>query len=233
MCPRNCPAPSQVKETLEQIDLVKSIVARYPNEFALARTAADVMAARKAGKIASMKGAEGGGQIDESFSVLRAYKELGVGYLTLTHSKTIDWADSATDDPKHDGLTPFGIAVVHELNRLGMLVDLAHVSEGTMLSALKASKAPGHFFAFGRPRTCRLPAQCQRRGAEEGRRKWRRGDGHLRARIYQRGAAGLGFRAQRAQYALQQPALRRPLYRPAGQAKAARAIWKRIIPGRW
>jgi membrane dipeptidase len=136
------PGPEQVKDTLEQIDLVKSIVRRYPNDFVLARTAADVIAAKKSGKIASMMGAEGGGQIDESFSVLRAYKELGVGYLTLTHAKTIDWADSATDNPQHDGLTPFGVAVVHELNRLGMLVDLAHVSEGTMLDAMAASKAP-------------------------------------------------------------------------------------------
>ncbi|MBO9581594.1 MAG: dipeptidase [Sphingobium sp.] len=136
------PGPEQVKATLEQIDLIKSIVRRYPNDFALARTAADVVAAKKAGKIASMMGAEGGGQIDESFSVLRAYAALGVGYLTLTHSKTISWADSATDNPQHDGLTPFGIAVVRELNRLGMLVDLAHVSEGTMLDAIAASRAP-------------------------------------------------------------------------------------------
>ena len=136
------PGPEQVKETLEQIDLIKSIVRRYPNDFVLARTAADVIAAKKSGKIASMMGAEGGGQIDESFSVLRAYAALGVGYLTLTHSKTISWADSATDNPQHDGLTPFGVEVVRELNRLGMLVDLAHVSEGTMLDAIAASKAP-------------------------------------------------------------------------------------------
>lgn len=136
------PEVEQVKETLEQIDLVKSIVRRYPNDFALARTAADVLAAKKAGKIASMMGAEGGGQIDESFSVLRAYAALGVGYLTLTHAKTISWADSATDNPQHDGLTPFGVAVVHELNRLGMLVDLSHVSEATMLDAIAASRAP-------------------------------------------------------------------------------------------
>jgi len=138
----NLPPLEQIKKTLEQIDLVKSIVARYPNDFALVRTAAEVRAAHKAGKIASLMGAEGGGQIDESFSVLRAYHELGVGYLTLTHSKTISWADSATDNPQHDGLTPFGIEVVRELNRLGMLVDLSHVSEATMLDAIAASKAP-------------------------------------------------------------------------------------------
>lgn len=136
------PPVEQVRRTLDQIDLVKSIVARYPETFALARSAADVRAAHKAGRIASLIGVEGGGQIDESFSVLRTYAALGVRYLTLTHSKTTAWADSATDNPRHDGLTPFGVAVVRELNRLGMLVDLAHVSEATMLDALAASKAP-------------------------------------------------------------------------------------------
>lgn len=136
------PGLEQVKDTLEQIDLVKAIVARYPATFELARTAADVRRIHKAGKIASMLGVEGGGQIDNSLSVLRAYHALGAGYLTLTHSRTIEWADSATDNPKHDGLTPFGEAVVHELNRLGMLVDLSHVSEATMRDALRLSKAP-------------------------------------------------------------------------------------------
>ncbi len=136
------PPLEQVKETLEQIDLVKDIVARYPETFALARTADDVRRIHKSGRIASMIGVEGGNQIDDSLSVLRAYHDLGAGYLTLTHSKTIDWADSATDDPKHHGLTPYGEAVVHELNRIGMLVDLSHVSEGTMRSALRVSKAP-------------------------------------------------------------------------------------------
>ncbi|MEI9853158.1 MAG: dipeptidase [Sphingomonas sp.] len=136
------PGLEQVEQTLEQIDLIKDIVARYPDTFELARTAADVRRIHKAGRIASMIGVEGGGQIDERLSVLRAYHDLGAGYLTLTHSKTISWADSATDDPRHDGLTPFGEAVVHELNRLGMLVDLSHVSEATMRDALRVSGAP-------------------------------------------------------------------------------------------
>jgi membrane dipeptidase len=140
--PADLPPLEQVKDTLEQIDLVKTIVARYPDTFALARTAADIRRIHKAGKIASLIGVEGGGQIDQSLSVLRAYHALGAGYLTLTHSKTIAWADSATDAPRHDGLTPFGEAVVHELNRLGMLVDLSHVSEATMRDALRVSKAP-------------------------------------------------------------------------------------------
>ncbi|MBU3079514.1 dipeptidase [Sphingomonas quercus] len=138
----NLPGKEQVEQTLDQIDLVKNIVARYPNDFALARTADDVVRAHRAGKIASMIGVEGGGQIDKDLSVLRAYAALGAGYLTLTHSKTIEWADSATDNPKHGGLTPFGEAVVRELNRLGMLVDLAHVNEDTMRDALRVSKAP-------------------------------------------------------------------------------------------
>ncbi|MEO5938696.1 MAG: dipeptidase [Sphingomonas sp.] len=136
------PGPEQVKATLEQIALMKDIFRRYPNVFAQATTAADVRRIHAQGKIASMFGVEGGGQIDGSFAVLRAYRALGASYLTLTHSKTIDWADSATDDPKHDGLTKFGEAVVRELNRLGMLVDLSHVSEDTMIDAIRVSKAP-------------------------------------------------------------------------------------------
>jgi membrane dipeptidase len=143
------PPLEQVKETLEQIDLVKDFVARYPDTFALARTAVDVRRIHKSGRIASMIGVEGGNQLADSLSVLRAYHDLGAGYLTLTHAKTIEWADSATDDPKHDGLTPFGEAVVHELNRLGMLVDLSHVSEGTMRDALRVSKAPVIFSHSG------------------------------------------------------------------------------------
>jgi membrane dipeptidase len=143
------PGLEQVKQTLEQIDLVKQIVARYPDTFEMARTAADVRRIHKAGRIAAMIGVEGGGQIDESLSVLRAYHDLGAGYLTLTHVKTISWADSATDDPRHDGLTPFGEAVVHELNRIGMLVDLSHVSEATMRDALRVSQAPVIFSHSG------------------------------------------------------------------------------------
>jgi membrane dipeptidase len=136
------PGPEQVKQTLEQIALVKSFAQRYPDTFALARTGADVRRIHKNGRIASLIGVEGGGQIDQDLAVLRAYRELGAGYLTLTHSRTIEWADSATDDPKHDGLTAFGESVVRELNRLVMLVDLSHVSEATMLDALRVSKAP-------------------------------------------------------------------------------------------
>ena len=115
----------------------------------LARTAADVRRIHAAGRIASLIGVEGGGQIDGRLSVLRTYRDLGAGYLTLTHVKTIAWADSATDNPRHGGLTPFGKTVVTELNRLGMLVDLSHVSEDTMRDALAVSKAPVIFSHSG------------------------------------------------------------------------------------
>ena len=143
------PGPEQVKETLEQIDLVRQIVARYPHDFAIARTAADVRRIHASGRVASLIGVEGGGQIDGSLAVLRQYRELGAGYLTLTHVLTLPWADSATDNPRHDGLTPFGEEVVRELNRLGMLVDLSHVSEATMRDALRVSKAPVIFSHSG------------------------------------------------------------------------------------
>ena len=139
------PGREQVIQTLEQIDLVRAIAARYPDTFQLARTADDVRRAHRAGQIASLIGVEGGGQIDGNLSVLRSYAALGAGYLTLTHSLTIDWADSATDNPRHDGLTPFGEQVVRELNRLGMLVDLSHVSEATMRDALRVTTAPVMF----------------------------------------------------------------------------------------
>ena len=136
------PELEQVRRTLEQIDLVKRIVQRYPQDFRLATTAAEVRAAHKAGRIASLMGAEGGGQIASDLSILRTYHDLGVGYLTLTHGKTIAWADSATDAPAHGGLTAFGKTVVQEMNRLGMLVDLSHVSEGVMRDAIATTRAP-------------------------------------------------------------------------------------------
>jgi membrane dipeptidase len=140
--PANLPGPEQVEATLNQIGLMQQIFQRYPTVFEPAVTAADVRRIHRQGRIASMLGVEGGGQIDSSFAVLRAYRRLGASYLTLTHSRTIAWADSATDDPQHGGLTKFGEAVVTELNRLGMLVDLSHVSEAAMRDALRVSKAP-------------------------------------------------------------------------------------------
>jgi membrane dipeptidase len=131
-----------VRETLEQIDVVHRMVRAYPETFALAATADDIVRIHKAGKIASLIGVEGGHSIDNSLGVLRMYYLLGVRYMTLTHSETLEWADSATDEPKHHGLTEFGEQVVREMNRLGMLVDISHVSAETMRHALKVSKAP-------------------------------------------------------------------------------------------
>jgi membrane dipeptidase len=145
----NLPGLEQVERTLEQIDLVKQIVARYPDTFALARTASDVRRIHASGRIASMIGVEGGGQIDGNLSVLRAYHDLGAGYLTLTHVKTLSWADAATDNPTNHGLTAFGKQVVFELNRLGMLVDLSHVSPDTMRDAIAVSQAPVIFSHSG------------------------------------------------------------------------------------
>lgn len=129
-------------KTLEQIDLVKRMIERYPDTFAAAVTVADIEAARRDGKIASLIGVEGGHSIEDSLENLRRLRKLGAGYMTLTHSDTLTWADAATDAAKHQGLTAFGEEVVREMNRLGMLVDLSHVSDATMRAALKVTKAP-------------------------------------------------------------------------------------------
>ncbi len=129
-------------ETLEQIELVKAMASRYDDVFALARTADDVRRIRQQGKIASLIGVEGGHAIENSLENLRRLHELGAGYMTLTHSDTLAWADSATDEQPNQGLTDFGEEVVREMNRLGMLVDLSHVSAETMKDALRVSRAP-------------------------------------------------------------------------------------------
>jgi membrane dipeptidase len=134
-----------VKTTIEQIDVVHAMVSRYPADMEMAYTADDVVRARKAGRVASLIGIEGGHQIDNSLPTLRQMYALGARYMTLTHSQNTDWADSATDMPKHHGLTAFGRAVVHEMNRLGMLVDLSHVSAETMKAALEVTTAPVMF----------------------------------------------------------------------------------------
>ncbi|WP_405013046.1 dipeptidase [Kitasatospora sp. NBC_01539] len=131
-----------VSATLEQIDFVHALTARYPDVLRLALTADDMEAARAEGRIASLMGAEGGHSIDSSLATLRALHTLGVRYLTLTHNDNVPWADSATDEPAAGGLTAFGEEVVREMNRLGMLVDLSHVSADTMRAALRVSEAP-------------------------------------------------------------------------------------------
>ncbi|MFH9423831.1 dipeptidase [Streptomyces sp. NPDC017529] len=131
-----------VSATLEQIDVVRRLAARYPDDLRMAYTADDMEAARADGRIASLMGAEGGHSINNSLATLRALYELGVRYMTLTHNDNIAWADSATDEPRAHGLTAFGREVVREMNRLGMLVDLSHVSADTMRDALDTSVAP-------------------------------------------------------------------------------------------
>jgi membrane dipeptidase len=131
-----------VRTTLEQIDVVHRMVEEYPDAFAMAGTVDEILAARKAGKIASLIGVEGGHSIDNSLAVLRDYYRLGVRYMTLTHSENVPWADSATDTPTVKGLTKFGEEVVREMNVMGMMVDLSHVSPDTMKATLKVTKAP-------------------------------------------------------------------------------------------
>jgi len=134
---------------LEQIDIARRIIAKYPDRLALALSANDIRREYKAGKLASLLGLEGGHAIENSLGALRAYYDLGVRYMTLTHNVTLDWADAALDSAKHGGLTPFGDSVVREMNRLGMLVDLSHVSPGTMSDALNVTQAPVIFSHSG------------------------------------------------------------------------------------
>ena len=134
--------PNPARTVLDQIDLVYRMVERYPNDLALATSADEVEAAVKAGKIASLIGIEGGVAIEGDLAMIRDLARLGARYMTLTHNKTLDWADSARDEPKSGGLSPFGERVVREMNRVGMLVDISHVSPETMDDVLRVSKAP-------------------------------------------------------------------------------------------
>jgi membrane dipeptidase len=141
--------PAAIQTTLEQIDVVHALAARYPNDLQMAYTADDIVRIHKAGRIASLIGIEGGHQIGNSLPALRQMYALGARYMTLTHTLNNDWADSATANPLHHGLTAFGRALVHEMNRLGMLVDLSHVSPETMKAALAATQAPVMFSHSG------------------------------------------------------------------------------------
>jgi membrane dipeptidase len=138
-----------VTQTLEQIDAFHRLVARYPDDLQQARTAADVIGARDAGRIASMIGVEGGQSIGNSLGALRMLARLGASYMTLTHNDDLPWADSATGEHPHGGLTRFGEEVVRELNRLGVLVDCSHVSDDVMRQAIEVSEAPVVFSHSG------------------------------------------------------------------------------------
>ena len=140
--------PGEIKDSgfarvqLEQFDIARRMIARYPDRLMLALTADDIVKAKKQKKIASLLGLEGGHAIENSLGALRSYYDLGARYMTLTHNVTLDWADAALDSVRHDGLTRFGEEVVHEMNRLGILVDLSHVSPGVMSDALNVTEAP-------------------------------------------------------------------------------------------
>ena len=140
--------PGEIKDSgfarvqLEEFDIARRMIARYPDRLALALTADDIVRAKKQKKVASLLGMEGGHAIENSLGALRAYYDLGARYMTLTHNVTLDWADAALGEQKHGGLTRFGREVVREMNRLGMLVDLSHVAPSVMSDALDVSEAP-------------------------------------------------------------------------------------------
>ena len=143
--PSSLPPLQAVRQQLEQFDIALRLIRLYPDDLMLARSVADIEQARKEGKIASLLGIEGGHTIINSLGVLRAYYDLGARYMTLTHYHTSDWADSATDVARHEGLSGFGKEVINEMNRLGMLVDLSHVSANTMNDVLDLTAAPVMF----------------------------------------------------------------------------------------
>ena len=140
--PSDVTGPPAVKRSLDLIDSVRETVRTHPNDLLLATTAADIRRAAAEHKIAALMGMEGGHMIDDDLRLLRDYASLGVRYLTLTHFKNNNWADSSTDKPAHNGLTPFGKDVVRELNRLGVMVDISHVADKTFYDALEITKAP-------------------------------------------------------------------------------------------
>src|SRR5215471_14689819 len=140
--PSKINGPQAVQKALDQIDAVRETARKHPGDLALATTAEEVRRAHAEHKIAALMGVEGGHMIGNDLAVLRLYAALGVRYMTLTHSGNDEWADSSTDTPAHNGLTDFGKDVVREMNRLGMVVDISHVSDKTFYDALTVSKAP-------------------------------------------------------------------------------------------
>jgi membrane dipeptidase len=155
--PASLTGDDALSATLEQVDAGHQLVARYAGELAFARTPEEVGRAWESGRIASMLGAEGGHSINSSLATLRMLHVLGVRYLTLTHNSNVPWADSATDEPAAGGLTRFGVEVVREMNRIGMLVDLSHVSPDTMRDALTATEVPVIFSHSSARAVCDSP----------------------------------------------------------------------------
>ncbi|MGQ0532973.1 MAG: dipeptidase [Caulobacteraceae bacterium] len=170
--PATLKGADSTRAVFEQIDLTRRMIARYPRAFELADSADDIIRIHRAGRIASMFGIEGGEAINGNLALLREFRAAGVLYMTLTHSTTIDWVDSATDAPRHGGLTPFGEEVVREMSRIGMLGDLSHVSAEAMHDALDVATAPvifSHSSAFGiTPHPRNVPDDVLRRVRENG-----------------------------------------------------------------
>ena len=161
--PSKVTGPEAVKRALDQIDSVREQVRRHPDALVLATTAAEVRKARKEGKIAALMGVEGGHMIASDLGVLRTYASLGVRYMTLTHSGNSEWADSSTAKAEHNGLSEFGKDVVREMNRLGMIVDISHVSDKTFYDVLETSKAP----VFASHSSCRAICDAPRNMTDE------------------------------------------------------------------
>ncbi len=161
--PSKITGPEAVKRALEQINAVRGQVLSHSNDLTLATTADGIREAHRQGKIAALIGIEGGHMIASDLSVLRNYASLGARYMTLTHSGNCEWADSSTDKPVHNGLTEFGKSVVREMNRLGMIVDLSHVSDKTFADVLEVSKAP----VFASHSDCRAICNAPRNMSDE------------------------------------------------------------------
>jgi membrane dipeptidase len=156
--PSKITGPQAVKQALDQIDAVRETVRKHPNDLVLATTADEIRAAHTQNKIAALIGVEGGHMIGNDLGVLRSFAALGVRYMTLTHTGNTDWADSSTDKPEHNGLTPFGKDVVREMNRLGVIVDVSHISDKTFYDVLATSKAP----VFASHSSCRALCNAAR-----------------------------------------------------------------------
>ncbi len=183
---------------MEQIDIAKRIFAKYPDQLGQAFTVADIEREFHAGKIASMIGMEGGYALQNSLGALRMYYALGVRYMTLTHNVTLDWADAALGEPKHNGLTNFGKEVVREMNRIGMIVDISHVSAKVMSDVLDTSEGAGHVFPFVGARAHQPSARRARRDSGPHAQERRRGDGDLRSGFRFPSYLRLGFGRARA-----------------------------------
>jgi membrane dipeptidase len=156
--PSKITGPQAVKQALDQIDAVRETVRKHPNDLVLATTADEIRAAHNQNKIAALIGVEGGHMIGNDLGVLRSFAALGVRYMTLTHTGNTDWADSSTDKPEHNGLTPFGKDVVREMNRLGVIVDVSHISDKTFYDVLATSQAP----VFASHSSCRALCNAAR-----------------------------------------------------------------------